>query len=140
MEQRRETYEILAPRPPWCRAIRTETPPPGRLMASMALWCQRIGVPQYPVEKAAGQFIGELIPDYPAVPLGRHRSAGPQQPERLGDCGVVHGHGQVSDADRPGPVNAQQQGEPARVGQDLEPLGPGPDVAGLTDRTERLAD
>lgn len=94
------------------------------------------------LEQVTDAIVGQLVADDPAVPAAGHGAARPEQPQRLGHGGVVQpgGDRQVRDADRAGPVDAQQQREPGRVGQDLESLRPGPDVLAVPDRADGRAD
>jgi len=68
-------------------------------------------------EDRADGMVGEQVPDDPAVPLGDDDPGGAQVAEGLRDGGVVDAGGgcEVRDADRPGCLDAGQQGEPGGV-------------------------
>jgi hypothetical protein len=62
-------------------------------MAGVAPWCPGVRWPQYPVEEAARQLIGQLVPDHPAIPLGRYRPARSQVPRTVSPGAPVAGRG-----------------------------------------------
>jgi hypothetical protein len=91
--------------------------------------------------KLVDDRVGDAVANDPAVAFGPYRVVGAQKTQRLRDgVGiVVHGHGQVRDADGAGGSNAAKEAESGGVAQKGEPFRPFAD-AGWVETPDGLTD